>query len=183
MDILGVHCSHQSSVQMPALYKLNTAIPQPLSQSVSIDSLLASSLHVNQANKFTSQLSSHDIAHQVYAVTQWKHSNIPSHTSQATSGAELSSSNKDNIRCAIQIYNAKLCELDAWLEMPLSKVIAQDALSQANAIATKERSHIMDLITVISLKVSHFSKDIPHCTTLKLVLFRLDMGVQSGREC
>jgi hypothetical protein len=66
--------------------------------------------------------------------------------------------------------------------MPLSKVMAEDTLSQANVIATKERSHITDLTTVISLKVSHFSKDIPHCTTLKLVLFRLDMGVQSGRE-
>ena len=65
MDILGVHCSHRSSVQMPALYKLNTAVPQPLSRSGSIDSLSASSLHINQADWFTSQLSSHDITHQV----------------------------------------------------------------------------------------------------------------------
>ena len=167
MDVLEAHCSRRSSVRMPAPYQLNTAVPQPLSRSGSVDSLSASSLPINQADRFTSRPSSHDITRQVHAVTRRKRSNIPSHTSQATSGGELSSSDKDNIRRAIQIYNAKLCELDAWPDTPSSKVMAQDALSQANAVATKERSPITDLTTAISLKVSRFSKDIPHCTALK----------------
>jgi hypothetical protein len=148
---------------MPAPYELNTTVPQPLSQSESVDSLSASPSHASQADRFTNRLSNHGISRQVHAVSRRKRSDITSHTSQATSGAELSSSDKDNIRRATQIYSAKLCELDAWPETPSSKVMAQDSLSQANAIATKEKTPITDpFTTAISLKVSHFSKDIPH---------------------
>ena len=146
-DVLGAHRSRRPSVRMPTPYQLTTTASQSHSRSASVasaDSLPPVSSHASQAStssRFITRTSQHGISRQFRTVTRRTRDDCASITSSLqTSGEALKLVDKANLREAISIYIAKLCEKNAWPVTVLSKAMAAEACLQANTVATKKKT-------------------------------------------
>ena len=153
---------------MPTPYELTTTTSQSHARSASLtsgDSLPPVSSNASQAStssRFITRTSQHGISRQFHTVTHGKCGSRAS--SLQTSGEALELTNKTNLREAISIYIAKLCETDAWPPMALSKTMAAEAASQANTVATKNGTATTDfgkklLSKVPILEILHVCTD------------------------
>jgi len=154
VDVLGAHRSRRSSVRMPSPYDLQAIMDsQHSSQAGSLASDGGSTnTHItadnppNTSGQISRRSSHHGIDRQVHTVVRRTRSQLAaqSASSCSTSGKVLSTANKTNHDYTINIYIAELCNTHSWPGTNLSQTMAEEAFSQANAHARKNRTPTTD---------------------------------------
>lgn len=173
VDVLGAHRSRQGSVRMPSPYDLQAIMASQHSSQAGSDSG-STNTHVTAPRKLSKRASLHGIDRQIHPVKRRSRSQIAAQStaqsvsSVPTSGLTLSPAEKVNLDYAMNVYVAELCNTHSWPETNLSKTMAGEAFSQANAHARKH-----DRLTTDETDTTSFNRRVDYISSIPQTIFNM----------
>jgi len=154
---------------MPSPYDLQAIMASQHSSQAGSDSG-STNTHVTAPRKLSKRASLHGIDRQIHPVKRRSRSQIAAQSvsSVPTSGLMLSPAEKVNLNYAMNVYVSELCNTHSWPETNLSKTMAGEAFSQANAHARKH-----DHLTTDETDTTSFNHRVDYVSSVPQTIFNV----------